>query len=60
VQEALIDPVGGGWVASLARPGGNATGFASHCQCVAGSRNSDRLPFAAVQEEAYGSEADIR
>jgi len=22
-----IDPVGGGWVASLARPGGNATGF---------------------------------
>jgi putative tryptophan/tyrosine transport system substrate-binding protein len=23
-----IDPVGGGWVASLARPGGNATGFA--------------------------------
>ncbi|HWX30496.1 MAG TPA: ABC transporter substrate-binding protein, partial [Steroidobacteraceae bacterium] len=26
----VIDPVGGGWVASLARPGGNATGFASH------------------------------
>jgi putative ABC transport system substrate-binding protein len=25
----VIDPVGGGWVASLARPGGNATGFAS-------------------------------
>jgi putative tryptophan/tyrosine transport system substrate-binding protein len=25
-----IDPVGGGWVASLARPGGNATGFASY------------------------------
>jgi putative ABC transport system substrate-binding protein len=24
-----IDPVGGGWVASLARPGGNATGFAA-------------------------------
>ena len=24
-----IDPVGGGWVASLARPGGNATGFIS-------------------------------
>jgi putative tryptophan/tyrosine transport system substrate-binding protein len=23
----VIDPVGGGWVASLARPGGNATGF---------------------------------
>ena len=22
-----VDPVGGGWVASLARPGGNATGF---------------------------------
>src|SRR5262249_29358562 len=26
----VIDPVGGGWVASLARPGGNATGFASY------------------------------
>jgi putative tryptophan/tyrosine transport system substrate-binding protein len=25
----VIDPVGGGWVASLAQPGGNATGFAS-------------------------------
>jgi putative tryptophan/tyrosine transport system substrate-binding protein len=27
---SVIDPVGGGWVSSLARPGGNATGFASH------------------------------
>src|SRR5215510_11462228 len=26
----VIDPVGGGWVASLARPGGNATGFAAY------------------------------
>jgi putative tryptophan/tyrosine transport system substrate-binding protein len=25
----VIDPVGGGWVESLARPGGNATGFSS-------------------------------
>jgi putative tryptophan/tyrosine transport system substrate-binding protein len=25
-----IDPVGGGWVESLARPGGNATGFAGY------------------------------
>jgi putative ABC transport system substrate-binding protein len=25
-----IDPVGGGWVASLAHPGGNATGFAAY------------------------------
>jgi putative ABC transport system substrate-binding protein len=23
----VVDPVGAGWVASLARPGGNATGF---------------------------------
>jgi len=30
VFATVIDPVGGGWVASLARPGGNATGFASH------------------------------
>jgi putative tryptophan/tyrosine transport system substrate-binding protein len=28
VFATVIDPVGGGWVASLARPGGNATGFA--------------------------------
>jgi putative ABC transport system substrate-binding protein len=26
----VIDPAGGGWVASLARPGGNATGFAAY------------------------------
>ena len=26
----VIDPVGGGWVASLARPDGNATGFAAY------------------------------
>jgi putative ABC transport system substrate-binding protein len=25
----VIDPVGGGWVASLARPGGNASGFSA-------------------------------
>jgi putative ABC transport system substrate-binding protein len=29
VFATVIDPVGGGWVASLARPGGNATGFAA-------------------------------
>jgi len=29
VFATVVDPVGGGWVASLARPGGNATGFAS-------------------------------
>jgi putative ABC transport system substrate-binding protein len=26
----VIDPVGGGWVTSLARPGGNATGFSAY------------------------------
>jgi putative tryptophan/tyrosine transport system substrate-binding protein len=25
-----IDPVGGGWIESLARPGTNATGFAAY------------------------------
>jgi putative ABC transport system substrate-binding protein len=30
------DPVGGGFVASLARPGGNITGFASHEPSLAG------------------------
>ena len=29
VFATVVDPVGGGWVASLARPGGNTTGFAS-------------------------------
>jgi putative ABC transport system substrate-binding protein len=32
----VIDPVGGGWVLSLARPGGNANGFASHDFSLAG------------------------
>jgi ABC-type uncharacterized transport system substrate-binding protein len=30
VFTSVIDPVGGGFVASLARPGGNVTGFASY------------------------------
>ena len=30
VVTQVIDPVGGGFVASLARPGGNITGFAQH------------------------------
>jgi putative ABC transport system substrate-binding protein len=30
------DPVGGGFVASLARPGGNITGFASHAPSMGG------------------------
>ena len=33
-----IDPVGGGWVESLARPGGNATGFASPEFSMSGKR----------------------
>jgi putative tryptophan/tyrosine transport system substrate-binding protein len=33
---AVGDPVGGGFVASLARPGGNITGFASHESSLAG------------------------
>jgi putative ABC transport system substrate-binding protein len=30
VFTSVIDPVGGGYIASLARPGGNTTGFAGH------------------------------
>ena len=33
-----IDPVGGGWVESLARPGGNATGFTSYEFSMSGKR----------------------
>ena len=33
-----VDPVGGGWVESLARPGGNATGFASPEFSMSGKR----------------------
>jgi putative ABC transport system substrate-binding protein len=33
-----VDPVGGGWVESLARPGGNATGFASSDFSMSGKR----------------------
>src|SRR5262245_32488142 len=37
-----IDPVGGGWVASLARPGGNATGFTSFEFSIGGKWLEDR------------------
>jgi putative ABC transport system substrate-binding protein len=33
-----VDPVGGGWVESLARPGGNATGFTSYEFSMSGKR----------------------
>jgi putative ABC transport system substrate-binding protein len=33
-----VDPVGGGWVESLARPGGNATGFSSFEFSMSGKR----------------------
>jgi putative ABC transport system substrate-binding protein len=33
-----VDPVGGGWVESLARPGGNATGFTSYEFSMCGKR----------------------
>jgi putative tryptophan/tyrosine transport system substrate-binding protein len=36
VFSGVIDPVGGGFVASLARPGGNATGFAATDYSVSG------------------------
>jgi putative ABC transport system substrate-binding protein len=34
----VVDPVGGGWVQSLARPGGNATGFAVYEFSMSGKR----------------------
>jgi putative ABC transport system substrate-binding protein len=36
VFAGVIDPVGGGFVASLARPGGNATGFATTDYSISG------------------------
>jgi putative tryptophan/tyrosine transport system substrate-binding protein len=36
VFTTTIDPVGGGWVASLSHPGGNATGFLSYEFSIAG------------------------
>ena len=33
-----VDPVGGGWIQSLARPGGNATGFTSDEFSMSGKR----------------------
>jgi putative tryptophan/tyrosine transport system substrate-binding protein len=36
VFSGVIDPVGGGFVASLARPGGNATGFGSPDYSISG------------------------
>ena len=32
----VVDPVGAGFVASLARPGGNVTGFASYMPMILG------------------------
>ena len=38
---SVIDPVGGGYVASLARPGGNATGFLLYEYSISGNRYPD-------------------
>ena len=43
----VSDPVGAGYVASLARPGGNVTGFASPPTSNATSRHSHARPMAA-------------
>jgi len=52
VMLASIDPVGSGFVASLARPGGNVTGTAYHTPEVAGK-------ILAMLKEAVPETADV-
>src|SRR5258707_7316116 len=46
----VIDPVGGGWVASLARPGRNATGFATYEFSMGGKSLELRHEIPAARE----------
>jgi putative ABC transport system substrate-binding protein len=58
VSVSVIDPVGGGYVASLARPGGNATGFLLYEYSISGKwlellkQIAPRVTRAAVLREA--------
>ena len=58
---AIIDPVGAGFVESLARPGGNVTGFACPDRAqrrMAGATQGDRaraMPVAVLRDTAVGS-----
>ena len=55
VFNSIIDPVGGGEIDSLARPGGNATGFITFDYALAGK-------WAELLKEmsAFGGKAGVR
>ena len=52
----VADPVGSGFVASLARPGGNITGFASHDPSM-GGKWLELLPALARLRHKHDGDA---